>query len=174
MAQLFSPLFALSTSFFITAAAHANNGEFVIRSTSFIDRHDIPVTYTCDGNDVSPAISWGQAPAKTVSFTLICYDPDAPIGIWYHWVMYNIPSTISQLPVAAGLPEGAFLGRNSWGRAQYNGPCPPRSAIHRYVFAIYALDTRLALPSGASAAEVEKAMQGHILSKTSIMGVFGH
>lgn len=174
MAQLFFPLFALSTSFFITVASHAEAARFSVSSTSFIDRRNIPITYTCDGNDISPAISWGNAPAKTASFALICHDPDAPVGVWYHWVMYNIPSNISQLPEGAALPSGAALGKNSWGRAQYNGPCPPRASIHRYIFTIYALDTTLSLPSGASASELEQAMQGHILANTSILGVFGH
>lgn len=147
---------------------------FSIQSSSFHDKENIPVLHTCDGKDLSPQLSWHSAPASTQSFVLICEDPDAPVGTWYHWVMYNLPSTISKLPQGAELPPGAVLGKNSWGRAQYNGPCPPASSTHRYIFTLYALDKPLALSPGAGATAVLQAIQGHVLAKATMMGVFGH
>jgi len=166
-------LLALSLFFIISVSTQAEPlAMFKLQSTSFSDRKDIPVLYTCDGRDVSPQLSWNGAPMKTQSYVLICADPDAPAGTWYHWVIYNIP--VSVLNVAEGSISVGVLGKNSWGRAQYNGPCPPASSTHHYHFMLYALDSQLSLPSGADANAVIKAMQGHILEQAMIMGIFGH
>lgn len=172
MAQLFFPLLALSTSFFISSVAHADN--FNLTSSAFTDRHIIPVPYTCDGRNVSPPLSWQGAPEKTRAYALIGEDPDAPGGIFYHWVIYNIPANVSGLPEGASPPGGAQFGKNSFGKTGYGGPCPPASSIHRYIFTLYALDAPLSLGSGASAGTVERAMEGHILDKATILGIFGH
>lgn len=169
------PILALSTSFVITTSTYAEQAAlFSMRSSSFSDRNTIPALYTCDGGDRSPELAWQGAPPKTVSYVLICVDPDAPTGAFYHWVLYNIPRSVSEIPAGAGAAPGAELGRNSWGRAQYNGPCPPPSSIHRYHFTLYALDIRLPLARGADAQTVLNAMQGHVLGQTLILGVFGH
>lgn len=175
MKSMLFPLLAVTTSFVITSSTYAEQAAlFSLTSSSFSDRKDIPSLYTCDGRDLSPQLAWSGAPAKTQSYVLICDDPDAPSGNWYHWVLYNIPSAVTELPEGRAQPSGAVLGKNSWGRTQYNGPCPPASSIHRYSFTLYALDIRLALPGGADAKTVLKAIQGHVLGKTTIMGVFGH
>lgn len=175
MLKMFYPILALTTSFVISISSHAEQAAmFSINSSSFVDRQTIPALYTCDGNDISPQLRWSGTPAKTQSLALICEDPDAPAGTWYHWVVYNIPNSVTELAQNASLPAEAKLGKNSWGRVQYNGPCPPASSIHRYNFTLYALDIALPLSSGESAEAVLSAMQGHVLGKAIIMGVFGH
>ncbi len=137
-----------------------------LTSPAFEHEGDIPARYTCDGDDVSPALAVGDIPPDTVSMVLVMDDPDAPAGTWDHWVAYDITS-------AAEIPEGAgtlgTAGSNSWGRTGYGGPCPP-SGTHRYVFTLYALDTRLGLAPGADKATVLDAMADHLLAKAVLMG----
>ncbi len=144
-----------------------------LTSSVFTHGAMIPKDYTCDGRDVSPPLSWGEPPEKTQSFALIMDDPDAPMGTWVHWVIYNIPATARGLaegvPTDADLPDGSRQGRNSWRRIGYGGPCPP-SGTHRYFFKLYALDTVLTLASGATKDELLKAMEGHILAQVELMG----
>jgi len=133
----------------------------------------IPRKHTCDGEDVSPEISWSGVPAGTRSFALICDDPDAPSGTWVHWVVFNLPAVVSRLPEALpaepALPSGGRQGKNDFRRIGYGGPCPP-SGTHRYVFKVYALDRLLDLEPGATKAQVEAAMKGHVLAEGSLMG----
>ena len=135
----------------------------------------IPRKYTCDGEDISPPLQWSSAPQDTQSFALIADDPDAPIGTWVHWVLYNLPGGTCALPEAilpdANLPDGSRHGKNSWGRLGYGGPCPP-SGTHRYFFKLYALDAVLELPAAASKEELLQAMEGHILAQTELMGLY--
>ena len=132
----------------------------------------IPRANTCDGPDVSPDLSWQGVPEETKSLALICDDPDAPMN-WVHWVLFNIPPLETHLP--AEIPADAVLsnkarhGNNNFGNLGYGGPCPP-SGTHRYYFKLYALDTELALDSGATRAQVEESMQGHILDEGQLMG----
>jgi len=144
-----------------------------LTSSVFTHGAMIPKDYTCDGRDVSPPLSWSEPPEKTQSFALIMDDPDAPMGTWVHWVIYNIPATARGLaegvPTNADLPDGSRQGRNSWRRIGYGGPCPP-SGTHRYFFKLYALDTVLTLASGATKDELLKAMEGHILAQAELMG----
>jgi Raf kinase inhibitor-like YbhB/YbcL family protein len=144
-------------------------------SSAFSEGDPIPTKYTCDGDDVSPPLVWGDPPGGTVSFALINDDPDAPVGTWVHWVLYNLPADARSLPEAvpadAELPDGSRHGQNSWRRLDYGGPCPP-GGTHRYFFKLYALDAALELPSGASKEDVLKAMEGHILGQTELMGVY--
>lgn len=144
-----------------------------LESTAFTHNELIPSQYTCDGEDISPPLSWSDPPADTKSLALICDDPDAPMKTWVHWVVYNLPPEIRTLPerVPAGntLSDGGFQGINDFGKIAYGGPCPPRGT-HRYFFKLYALDTALDLKSGATKATVEAAMKGHILAQTELIG----
>lgn len=144
-----------------------------LTSSAFNEGDMIPKPYTCDGQDISPPLAWTGAPAGTKSFALICDDPDAPVGVWDHWVCFNLPPGLTGLPEAVPrtevLPSGGLHGRNSWGKIGYGGPCPP-SGVHRYFFKLYALDTELSLKAGATKKDVEKTMQGHILAEAQLMG----
>lgn len=148
---------------------------FEVTSTAFAQGESIPGKYTCDGEDISPPLAWGDPPQDTQSFALIADDPDAPMGTWVHWVLYNLSAEARAMPEAvppeADLPDGSRHGQNSWGRLDYGGPCPP-SGTHRYFFKLYALDTVLDLASGASKEQLLQAMEGHILAQTELMGVY--
>jgi Raf kinase inhibitor-like YbhB/YbcL family protein len=136
----------------------------------------IPRQYTCDGNDISPPLQWDEPPPGTQSFALIADDPDAPSGTFVHWVLFNLPPQARALPEGIRpeprLADGARHGKNSWGNKGYGGPCPP-GGTHRYFFKLYALDTMLDLPAGASKEQLLRAMQGHILAETELMGQYG-
>lgn len=148
---------------------------FELTSTAFAQGDPIPAKYTCDGQDISPPLGWSDPPEGTRSFALINDDPDAPVGTWDHWVLYNLPSEARSLPEAvssdAELPDGSRNGQNSWRRLGYGGPCPP-SGTHRYFFKLYALDTALGLDPGAGKQQVLTAMEGHILGQAELMGVY--
>jgi len=146
-----------------------------ITSSAFQDGGLIPAKYTCDGADVSPPLQWDTVPEGTKSIALICDDPDAPMGTFVHWVLFNLPAETRQLaekvPPDKTLPSGARQGTSDFGRVGYGGPCPP-SGTHRYFFKIYALDTKLDLPAGARKGDLLKAMQGHILGQGQIIGKY--
>jgi hypothetical protein len=147
---------------------------FELKSAAFTPGGDIPKKFTCDGADVSPALSWNEPSEKTTSFGLIVDDPDAPVGTWVHWVVYDLPASARELPEGVAkkenLDSGARQGRNDFGRIGYGGPCPPAGAPHRYFFKLYALDTKTNLKPGATKADLEKAMKGHVLAQTELMG----
>jgi len=148
---------------------------FELTSTAFAAGEPIPQKYTCDGQDISPPLQWSDPPQGTQSLALICDDPDAPVGTWVHWVLFNLPAEARALPEAvppqAELPDGSRHGQNSWRRLDYGGPCPP-SGSHRYFFKLYALDTVLDLEAGEGKKQVLKAMEGHILAQAELMGVY--
>ncbi|MGD0209377.1 MAG: YbhB/YbcL family Raf kinase inhibitor-like protein [Desulfomonilia bacterium] len=148
---------------------------FELKSTAFTAGGMIPLPYTCQGKDISPPLAWTGAPDGTKGFALICDDPDAPMGTWVHWVYYNIPSSCSSLPEASPKTErpalGGIHGKSSFGDFGYGGPCPPWGT-HRYYFRLYALDTMLSLGSGASKKDLLKAMEGHVLAKTELLGTY--
>jgi len=150
---------------------------FQISNTVFSNGQTIPKKFTCDGPDVSPQLSWKEAPAATQSFALIMDDPDAPSGTWVHWVLYNLPANTSELPEGMDKPEQlaavALQGRNDFRKIGYGGPCPPRGTPHRYYFKLYALDTKLDLKGGATKSDLEHAMKGHILGEAELMGRYG-
>jgi hypothetical protein len=150
---------------------------FEITSTAFSDGGMIPKRFTCDGPDVSPQLGWTRAPAGTQGFALIMDDPDAPVGTWVHWVIYNLPANTRELPEGVEkqeqLASGAIQGRNDFRRIGYGGPGPPPGKRHRYYFKLYALDTELTLKAGATKPELERAMKSHILGKTELMGRYG-
>jgi len=143
-------------------------------SSSSFAAGQIPAKFTCDGSDTSPGLAWGTPPAKTQSFALIVFDPDAPAGEFVHWVAYNLPAVKRELaeglPKQEQLPDGARQGMNDFGKTGYGGPCPPEKSAHRYVFVLYALDAKLNLPRGATREQVEKALQGHILARSELIG----
>jgi len=151
----------------------------VLTSSAFTHQGSIPQQYTCQGRDVSPPLSWSGAPDGTKGFVLIVDDPDAPDPAapkrtWVHWVLYDIPSTVSGLPEAvtsARLPPGTREGTNDWNRTGYGGPCPP-AGRHRYFHKLYALDVELPDLGAAPKGEVEKAMEGHVLAKTELIGTY--
>lgn len=141
-----------------------------ISSPAFSHGAAIPARYTCDGADSSPPLVFGKIPQAAQMLALIMDDPDAPAGTWVHWVVWNIPVQTFQIP-ENGLPLGASQGRNDWKRNSYGGPCPP-SGTHHYYFRLYALDTPLQIASSSTKADLERAMQGHILAKGELMGTY--
>jgi hypothetical protein len=151
----------------------------VLTSSAFTHQGSIPQQYTCQGRDVAPFLSWSGAPDGTKGFVLVVDDPDAPDPAapkrtWVHWVLYNIPPTASGLPEAvtsAKLPPGTREGTNDWNRTGYGGPCPPVGR-HRYFFKLHALDVELPDLGPARKADVEKAMEGHVLAKTELIGTY--
>lgn len=148
---------------------------FELHSNSFNQQSPLRPIYTCDGQDISPALAWTGAPINTETFALILSDPDAPQGTFYHWVVYNIPKTVTTFSEGMNqLPSGALSGQNSFGKSGYNGPCPPKGIAHRYIFTVYALNTRLALPSGVDASTLINAMQKHILKSAEISTTYSH
>ena len=148
-----------------------------IRSASFGNGQTIPRKHTCDGPDLSPPIDWYGAPDGTLAFALIADDPDAPVGTWVHWVLYDLPGDARSLPEGVSttetLPRGGAQGKNDFGRIGYGGPCPPPGRPHRYSFKLYALDARVNLPPGATRAALLKAMDGHIKAEAQITGTYG-
>jgi Raf kinase inhibitor-like YbhB/YbcL family protein len=160
-------------------AATAKGGSpmaFSISSAAFQNGGDIPRKFTCEGADVSPELSWTAPPSGTQSVALIADDPDAPVGTWTHWVLYDLPPTTTALPENVAkmdeLPSGGRQGRNDFKKIGYGGPCPPPGKPHRYFFKLYALDSKLNLKPGASKQELEQAMQGHILQRAELMGKY--
>ncbi len=167
----------LSAVFAPSGAGQPKGGSAVamkLSSTAFEPGASIPKKFTCDGADVSPALAWSDAPAGTQSFALIADDPDAPVGTWVHWVLYDLPGATRDLPEGVAkqeqLPNGARQGRNDFGKIGYGGPCPPRGPAHRYFFKLYALDVKLNLKPGAPKSDVERAMKGRILVQAELIG----
>ena len=147
--------------------------KLTIESTAFTEGGMIPVQYTCDGKNVSPPLRWGDPPEGTGSFALIGDDPDAPAGTWVHWVVYNIPADVRELPEnipsSEKLPDGTVQGMTDFRSIGYGGPCPP-SGTHRYYFKLYALDTMLDLKPGATKQQLLNAMKAHIRAQGELMG----
>lgn len=173
---LFSPMGR--TAEFEKSTSPRGPAVFVIKTTAFSEGGLIPRKYTCDGEDISPALTWTNAPAGTQSFALVADDPDAPAGTWTHWILWNIPQEKTALPEGVRkqetLGDGTRQGRNDFKHIGYGGPCPPRGKPHRYFFKLYALGAKLDVKPGASRNELEHAMQGHVLSHAELMGRYGH
>ena len=159
------------------AAAKGDSMPLTLSSPSFSSGGDIPKKFTCDGADVSPQLSWTESPAGTKSFALLVDDPDAPVGNWNHWTLWNLPATTRSLfegvSKDASLPDGTQQGKNDFRKTGYNGPCPPPGKPHRYYFKLFALDIELKLRPGAGKHELETAMKGHILAQAEWMGRYG-
>ena len=145
-----------------------------LNTTAFTPGNDIPRELTCDGANISPALRWSAPPERAQSFALVVEDPDAPHRTWVHWVLYDLPPTERGLPEGippnTQLPSGGRQGRNDFGTIGYGGPCPPPGPAHRYYFKLYALDKRLGLPAGATRAQLDRAMRGHIVAEADVMG----
>ncbi len=147
----------------------------VITSSAFKEGELIPSKYTCDGDDISPQLSWSGAPENTKSFALINDDPDAPSGDWVHWVIFNIPGSVKELPENIPhdkiLDNGTKQGTNDFGQIGYGGPCPP-GGTHRYYFRIYALDVYIDKDAGITKKVLISAMEGHILAEAQLIGKY--
>lgn len=158
-----------------TPTPQTADGSLKLTSTAFKEGEPIPRQYTCNGVNVSPSLEWSGVPKSAKTLVIIADDPDAPSGTWVHWVLYNLPvdniGMVENLPATDELRAGGFQGKNDFGKIGYGGPCPP-SGTHRYFFKIYALDSELPLKAGATKAEVEKAMAGHVVAQGQLMGTY--
>ena len=170
----FFSLFIFLCSFQINNNLYVLGGkQMEIISSAFDEGTMIPKKFTCDDLDISPPLKWSKIPEGTKTFAIICDDPDAPMGIWVHWIVFNLPANINELsediPPLETLPDGAKQGRNDFGKIGYGGPCPP-GGTHRYYFKIYALAKVLNVEAGITKSELLKAMEGNILSEGQLMG----
>lgn len=148
-----------------------------VSSSGFANGASIPKKFTCDGQDLSPPLAWTEPPGAAKTFALIADDPDAPVGNWNHWTIWNIPA--NQRALAEGtskdaqLADGTEQGRNDFRKTGYNGPCPPPGKPHRYYFKLFALDSKLDLEPNSTKKQLEAAMKGHILAQAECMGTYG-
>ncbi|RMD59433.1 YbhB/YbcL family Raf kinase inhibitor-like protein [Candidatus Parcubacteria bacterium] len=142
-----------------------------LASPNFESGESIPPKFTCDGDDISPALIIKDVPPQAKSLALIVDDPDAPMGTWLHWTVWNIDPAVSFIPEGT-VPRGAVEGVTDFGKVGYGGPCPP-SGTHRYFFKLYALDNKLNLPSGASLSDIKESIEGHILAEAQFVGTYG-
>jgi Raf kinase inhibitor-like YbhB/YbcL family protein len=167
------------SSFYSLAQTETKRGgkkmEIKLTSAAFREGDYIPKKYTCDGENVSPPLEWSGIPAETTSIAIICEDPDAPMGTWVHWVIFNIPSSTNKLsekiPTNKILEDGTTQGNNDFRKIGYGGPCPP-GGTHRYFFKIYALNKRIELVPRATKAELLHEMNEHILAEGKLMGKY--
>jgi Raf kinase inhibitor-like YbhB/YbcL family protein len=149
---------------------------FQVTVAGFAEGATIPKKHTCEGQDLSPAMGWSGAPPATRSFALIVDDPDAPVGTWNHWLLYDIPAATESLPEGVrpgpGSAPGGLSGTNDFRRPGYGGPCPPPGdGPHRYFFKLYALDVpSLKLRAGAKRADLDRALRGRVLAEAQYMG----
>ena len=147
-----------------------------LTSSAFAEGELIPAKFTCSGENVSPPLAWTNVPPEAKSLALVVDDPDAPRGTWVHWVAYNLPPTTKELtegiPAQESIASGGQQGKNDFGKLGYGGPCPPPGATHRYYFKLYALNTELTLPAGATKQDLLKAMYGHIIDQGQLLGRF--
>lgn len=159
----------------LVACCCANEASLQLRIPD-LEGGQIPVRFTCQGNNVSPALVWSGGPNQTKSYALTLIDKDAPHGDFTHWIIYNMPASHNHLKEGLSrdseLSNGARQGRNSFHRVGYDGPCPPSGKVHRYIFTLYALDMHLVLRAGALTEELHRAMQGHILEETQVQGTY--
>lgn len=155
----------------------AQSGALSISSPAFDSGKPIPKRFTCDGEDVSPPLVFTNLPGGTKALALVCDDPDAPVGTWDHWIIYDLPASLSGLPEGVGKssppPSGAVEGKNSWNKLGYGGPCPPPGKPHRYFFKLYALKAGLGLKAGATKGELMAAMNGLVISSSELIGTYG-
>lgn len=149
-----------------------------LTSSAFAEGQPIPAKHTCDGAGISPPLKWSNVPTGAKSLALICDDPDAPAGVWVHWVLYDLQPTVTELPegvpTTETIPDGAKQGVNDFKHIGYGGPCPPRGDPHRYFFKLYALDAELQFKAKATKKELVRAMEGHVLAEGQgqLMGTY--
>jgi Raf kinase inhibitor-like YbhB/YbcL family protein len=170
---------ASTTDSSLSAAHTSTNSNWTITSQAFKNNQPIPVQFTADGKNISPPLAWSAPPKGSVELALVCHDPDAPVGDWVHWVLYGISSERTKLPenILHGSSAGEYIdkfreGKNSWGRVGYGGPEPPAGPVHHYHFVLYALNKTTSLAAGATRDELDKAMQGHIIAQTELVGTY--
>jgi Raf kinase inhibitor-like YbhB/YbcL family protein len=153
-----------------------NSSHFSLTSSAFRPGHTIPVRYTCDGKGLSPPLRWQRTPRHTTVFALIVDDPDAPSGVFTHWLLFNLPSHVQSLPAGvprtAHLKQGGMQGRNDFGKIGYGPPCPPPGKLHHYRFTLYALDHTLRLNPGASRSQVIAALHDGLLAQARLIGTY--
>lgn len=149
--------------------------EIKVTSVAFQEGQPIPRQYTCAGVNISPPLEWSGVPKAAKTIAIIVDDPDAPSGAWVHWVLYNAPADnigfVENVPAGETLKAGGFQGKNDFEKIGYGGPCAP-SGTHRYFFKLYAVDAELPLKAGATRAELEQAMQGHVVAQGQLMGTY--
>lgn len=156
-----------------TWAQETNPGTFTLHTNAFVDGGPMPVLYTCDGKNISPFLEWEHLPNKTQSLAVIVIDPDAPGGIFYHWLLYNIPTSMTSLSEGmTHFPTNVLLGKNSFGKLAYSGPCPPKGASHTYLFTLYALDSLLKVDAGVDGNTLVKTIKEHELGETTLTTVY--
>jgi Raf kinase inhibitor-like YbhB/YbcL family protein len=171
--KVFCIMFVISSILFMSnvlGEEKIQKDTLTVSSPVFKHNGTIPAKYTCDGLNVNPPVLIEHVPAGTKSLALIVDDPDAPAGIWAHWVLWNMHPAIKEIKEDS-VPKGAQQGLNDFRQQTYNGPCPP-SGTHRYFFRLYALDTTLTLQTNATKADLEQAMEGHIIGKAHIVGLY--
>jgi Raf kinase inhibitor-like YbhB/YbcL family protein len=173
----FGILFAASVSISPLSGAENKVARMELKSSAFTEDTNIPRKHTCDAEDVSPLLRWDNAPAGTRAFALIADDPDAPVGAWVHWVIYDLPAETKELAEGTAnsenLDHGAKQGMNDFRRVGYGGPCPPPGLPHRYFFKLYALDTTTNLKPRATKQQLLDAIKGHILGEAQLVGQYG-
>jgi Raf kinase inhibitor-like YbhB/YbcL family protein len=161
----------------LTCVAQVSSARLELKTSAFPPGGNIPKQFTCSGADVSPALTWSDPPPRTRSLALIMDDPDAPVGTFVHWVVYNLPPSARQLPAGVPgnneLPGGGKQGVNDFPKTGYGGPCPPPGKPHRYFFRLYALDNHLDLNGTVQRKDVDLAMKGHVLAHGELMGLYG-
>ena len=172
---------------FLCVACAGNDNRYAVKeekiamtiqltSSAFAEGQPIPEKYTCDGANISPPLKWTNIPQGAKSLALVCDDPDAPAGAWVHWVLYELPAAVTELPEGVTTTEtissGAKQGVNDFKRIGYGGPCPPRGGPHRYFFKLYALDAELQLKAKATKKDLLRAMEGHSLAEGQLMGTY--
>jgi Raf kinase inhibitor-like YbhB/YbcL family protein len=167
---------ALGVNASVYAADDAVSGKLNVTSRDFAAGALIPVKFTGDGPDRSPALSWSAVPSKTQSIAVTCTDPDAPRGVWWHWIVFNLPAQTATLaanqPKSVSTTGGGVQGVNDFGNVGYNGPAPPKGPIHHYNFDVYALDAKLDCKPTAGKQEFSAAIKGHILASGRYTGVY--
>jgi Raf kinase inhibitor-like YbhB/YbcL family protein len=158
------------------SAAGQTTNTLRLASSSLSEGQPIPEKYTCQGRNFSPALNWSAGPQGTKTYAVTCVDPDAPAGIWTHWVIYNLPDNVTELPEniskVEAPPSGGRQIRNSFKKIGYDGPCPPKGNAHRYIFKVYALDDSLNLKPKDTRADFERAINGHVLSQGQLTGTY--
>lgn len=142
-----------------------------IKTNAFLDKMAMPTLYTCDGENVSPQLSWADAPPKTAVFALVMSDIDAPNGVFYHWLLFNIPKNTTEIEKGA-TPAGAMAGKNNFDKNTYSGPCPPKGKAHTYTFTLYALDSKLDIPKDSDGKTILEAIQKHLIAEATLTGVY--
>ena len=173
--KIYCPFLVIIISILLFNCQEKDMTKMQLSSDAFTNEALIPSEYSCEGEDFSPLLKWDNAPKGTKYFALTCVDPDAPMGDWIHWIVWNIPADWKSLPKNISPDEQSQItqGINSWGRTGYGGPCPPRGhGPHRYYFTIYALDEEISLDSSAQLDDLLQAIDSHILGKSILMGKY--